>query len=109
MTQDKQLLTVNLDQVLEKRRLDQALNAKEFAVLAGVSYATARDWFRLPGFPTFSGVVFWQDFVKWRNRKTEAEMDAATVKGFPQNRVPPAEHGGIVFTGKAAQILAEIG
>jgi len=109
MTHDKQLLTIEMDLVLEKRRLDQALNAKEFAVLAGVSYATARSWFRLPGFPAFSGVVFWQDFVKWRNRKTEAESVTEPVKTTPQNRVPPAQHGGIVFTGKAAQILAEIG
>src|SRR6516164_5665573 len=63
---DKQLQTVSLDAVLEKRRLDQALNAKEFAVCAGVSYSTARSWFHLPGFPVCHGVIFWQDFVQWR-------------------------------------------
>jgi hypothetical protein len=63
---DKQLQGVTLEAVLEKRRLDQALNAKEFAVCAGVSYSTARGWFHLPGFPVFHGVVFWTDFVKWR-------------------------------------------
>src|SRR6516164_6943334 len=63
---DKQLQTVSLEAVLEKRRLDQALNAKEFAVCAGVSYSTARSWFRLPCFPVFRGVIFWQDFVQWR-------------------------------------------
>ena len=47
-----------LELVLEKRRLDQALNAKEFAVCAGVSYSIARSWFRLPGFPAFRGVIF---------------------------------------------------
>jgi hypothetical protein len=46
--------------------LDQALNAKEFAVAAGISYSTAREWFRLPSFPVFRGVIFWQDFVRWR-------------------------------------------
>jgi len=107
MTHDKQLLTVEMDQVLEKRRLDQALNAKEFAVLAGVSYATARAWFRLPGFPAFSGVVFWQDFIKWRNRKTDSEPAHESTK--PKISLPSSNHGGIVFTGKAAQILAEIG
>ena len=66
---DKQLQGVRLAAVLEKRRLDQALNAKEFAVLAGVSYSTARDWFRLPGFPVFRGVVFWQDFTEWRRQQ----------------------------------------
>jgi len=64
--QDKQLQGIALDAVLEKRRLDQALNAKEFAVCAGVSYSTARSWFHLPGFPVFHGVIFWQDFVLWR-------------------------------------------
>ena len=37
MTRDKQLLGVELGEVIEKRRLDQALNVKEFAVLAGIS------------------------------------------------------------------------
>ena len=63
---DKQLQGIALEAVLEKRRLDQALNAKEFAVCAGVSYSTARSWFHLPGFPAFRGVTFWQDFVQWR-------------------------------------------
>src|SRR5438270_14066984 len=65
--QDRQLQGVALDAVMEKRRLDQALNAKEFAVCAGVSYSTARSWFHLPGFPVFHGVIFWQDFVQWRS------------------------------------------
>src|ERR1019366_10020016 len=65
-TEDKQLQGITLEAVLQKRRLDQALNAKEFAVCAGVSYSTARAWFQLPGFPVFQGVIFWQDFVQWR-------------------------------------------
>jgi hypothetical protein len=65
-TEDKQLKGIMLEAVLEKRRLDQALNAKEFAVCAGVSYSTARSWFHLSGFPVFHGVIFWQDFVQWR-------------------------------------------
>ena len=63
---DKQLQGIALESVLEKRRLDQAMNAKEFAVCAGVSYSTAREWFHLPGFPAFRGVIFWQDFLLWR-------------------------------------------
>lgn len=59
MQNDKQLHGIRLADVLEKRRLDQALNAKEFAVLAGISYSMARQWFHLPGFPVFRGVVFW--------------------------------------------------
>ncbi len=66
MRADKQLRGIRLADVLDKRRLDQALNAKEFAVAAGISYSTAREWFRLPGFPVFRGIVFWQDFIQWR-------------------------------------------
>jgi len=66
MADEKQLRDIRLEDVLKKRRLDQALNVKEFAVCAGVSYSTARGWFRLPGFPAFRGVIFWQDFVRWR-------------------------------------------
>jgi hypothetical protein len=68
-TQDKQLQGIAIECVMEKRRLDQALNAKEFAVCAGVSYSTAREWFHLPGFPVFRGVIFWQDFVQWRTKQ----------------------------------------
>src|ERR1700678_2740181 len=64
--EDKQLQGISLAAVMEKRRLDQALNAKEFAVCAGVSYSTARSWFHLLGFPVFHGVIFWEDFVEWR-------------------------------------------
>jgi hypothetical protein len=70
-TADKQLQGITLELVLEKRQLDQALNAKEFAVCAGISYSTARSWFHLPGFPVFHGVIFWQDFVHWRVGQNE--------------------------------------
>jgi len=69
-SQDKQLQGITLESVLEKRRLDQALNAKEFAICAGVSYSTARSWFHLHGFPAFRGVIFWDDFVRWRGDHT---------------------------------------
>ena len=41
------------------------MNTKEFAVLAGISYSLAREWFRMPGFPVVGSVVFWDDFVFW--------------------------------------------
>jgi|SRR5271154_5011650 hypothetical protein len=69
MTTDKQLRGIKLADVLEKRRLDQALNVKEFAVLAGISYSVAREWFQIKGFPRVQGVVFWQDFIQWRNQQ----------------------------------------
>lgn len=69
MSRDKQLRDVKLEEVVEKRRLNQALTAKEFAVLAGISYSAARSWFHTPGFPAFRGVVFWPDFEEWRRGK----------------------------------------
>lgn len=79
MPHDKQLHGIRLEDVLEKRRLDQALNAKEFAVLAGISYSTAREWFRVPRFPVFRGVVFWQDFAQWRIGQHNGHQPAAKI------------------------------
>lgn len=98
---DKQLQGITLEAVMEKRRLDQALNAKEFAVCAGVSYSTARSWFHLPGFPVFHGVAFWQDFVQWR----------ADQNGLKNSSLP--QHTGDTFIGpsnlppRAAQLLLD--
>jgi hypothetical protein len=107
MTRDKQLRHIDLDQVLEKRRLDQALNVKEFAVLAGISYSAARAWFRLPGFPAVRNVVFWEDFVQWRRAQVvhndvgpsaEAATHSANLMDI---RVDPT------LPDRAARILAE--
>jgi hypothetical protein len=87
-TQDKQLQGITLESVMQKRHLDQAMNAKEFAVCAGVSYSTARSWFHLPGFPVFHGLIFWQDFVLWRtNRHITAQQPP---NSFPTNTSDPA-------------------
>ncbi len=98
-SQDKQLQGIALESVMEKRRLDQALNAKEFAVCAGVSYSTARCWFHLPGFPAFHGVIFWQDFVQWR----------ADQNGLKNPSLPQRDGNTITATSnlppRAAQIL----
>lgn len=104
MSKDKQLTDVRLEEVLEKRRLDQALNAKEFAVLAGISYSTARGWFRLPGFPAFRGVTFWQDFVQWRNSQNGVE----TARPLSPNN-GMASPTASKLSPRAAQILAEAG
>ena len=96
---DKQLQSVALNAVLEKRRLEQALNAKEFAICAGVSYSTARAWFHLPGFPVFHGVVFWQDFVQWRTNQGE----------FSNSLTPGGSSNPIISSlpSRAAQVLLE--
>ena len=100
---DKQLQGITLEVVLEKRRLDQALNAKEFAVLAGVSYSTARGWFRVPGFPCFRGVIFWQDFAAWRTGQNGSETRAAAPA--PRNGSEVANAHGL--PARAARILLE--
>jgi hypothetical protein len=92
-TEDKQLQGITLEDVMEKRRLDQALNAKEFAVCAGVSYSTARSWFHLVGFPAFHGVIFWQDFVQWRTGQN----------GFASQSENLPHHNG-VHTGAAPNL-----
>ena len=110
MPHDKQLRDVKLDEVVEKRRLDQALNAKEFAVLAGISYTAARGWFRLPGFPVFRGVVFWTDFVQWRSAQTGLNNLSET----PRQKTAEATslttfEGGTKLPPRAAKILSEAG
>ena len=109
MSTDKQLRGIKLTDVLKKRRLDQALNVKEFAVLAGLSYSVAREWFQIKGFPRVQGVVFWQDFVQWRNLQNGG-------KHFSQNSPSPiASNNSTEFKRpataglppRAAQILLE--
>ena len=109
MTRDKQLLNVELAQVIEKRRLDQALNAKEFAVLAGISYSAARAWFRRPGFPAFCGVVFWQDFVQWRNAHTAARSLDQAASVSSDVALQPVPKSNAHLPARAAQILAKAG
>ena len=111
MTNDKQLRGIKMGDVLEKRRLGQALNMKEFAVLAGVSYSIAREWFQMKGFPRLEGVVFWQDFVEWRNNRyggtallstphPHADPTVANAtQRFSASGMPP----------RAAKILLEVG
>ncbi|HRZ55859.1 MAG TPA: hypothetical protein P5525_10440 [Candidatus Paceibacterota bacterium] len=94
--------------MLEKRRLDQALNAKEFAVLAGVSYSTAREWFRLPDFPVFRGIVFWCDFVEWR--RTQIRLNRSVANSLTSTTDGNGEstgEGGLVLPARAARILAD--
>jgi hypothetical protein len=105
MTQDQQLHRVSLDRVVEKRRLGQALNAKEFAVLAGISYSAAREWFRLPGFPVFRGFVFWQDFTDWR--RASARVNEGSVESTPAVGVLADSINARDLPARAARILLE--
>jgi len=108
MGQDKQLCGISLEAVVQKRTLDQALNAKEFAVLAGISYSAARTWFRQPGFPVIRGLVFWQDFVQWRKDQTGLSSDLA-VQSHPvrYDQVGKTAPAKLLFPERAARILRE--
>lgn len=109
MTTDKQLRGIKLADVLEKRRLDQALNVKEFAVLAGISYSVAREWFQIKGFPRVQGVVFWKDFVEWRNlqsggnRLSQNFQQPGAANNFAELKRPAT----IGLPARAVQILNE--
>ncbi len=125
---DKQLRKLELKQVLERRRLDQGLNIKEFALAAGISYSAARCWFQHPGFPVIFGTVFWSDFVEWRRASTGLAALSATPPPAPPTEPPretradrlrnlPPKARRILaedyppqqFTGRAAQLLREAG
>lgn len=107
MTRDKQLRSVSVQTVRTKQKLDQALNMKEFAVLAGIAYSVAREWFQLTGFPAIQGKVFWQDFVLWRRAK---HLPKGPVTGSPEpNPVLVKSHLDALqqFPPRAARILAD--
>jgi hypothetical protein len=105
MPQDKQLSGVTLAGVLERRQLNQALNAREFAVLVGVSYATARGCFRLPGLPAIQGFVFWEDLVEWRrNRIAQTKGDGSTGSPSPEQKT--GTKASIPWSPRASRILA---
>ncbi len=108
MAKDKQLSGVSLSEVVRKRDLDQALSAKEFAVLAGISYSTARAWFRLQDFPVVCGVVFWRDFVKWRTAKAGLNpSNSESLNRNMQGAAVPQSPGVVSWPPRAARILSE--
>ena len=109
MTSDKQLVHLDFDRVAEKRRLDQALNTKEFAVLAGISYSTARAWFRQPGFPAFRGYVFWQDFVKWRTTKNDLQTAGDPPQLRAESQHPVGANKLMQYSPRVAKILRDAG
>jgi hypothetical protein len=108
VTKDKQLANIKLAEVLERRRLEQALNVKEFAVLVGISYSAARQWFRTPGFPVFRSVVFWQDFVRWKSSRNTAKQVGEKSPGNEASaHAAVRQNVGQSLSPRAAQLLAE--
>lgn len=103
---DKQLRHIAIEDVLEKRRLDQAMTAKEFAVLAGICYSTALDWFRSPGFPLFRGRVFWSEFAAWRGRQVNQYVLPRVHSAQDEGR-GPIQAGHLRLPPQAAQILID--
>ena len=106
---DKQLQGVNLDDVLQRRRLDQALTAKAFAVLLGLSYSTARAWFRLPGFPAIQNVVFWSDFVRWRQLQAGSVVNPTQKAplSMPASGSATPQTDKLELHGRAAELLSQ--
>lgn len=129
MNKDKQLAKMKLARLVRKREIDQAFNIKEFAVLADISYSQARSWFRMPGFPSIGGLVFWADFVIWRQSHSglvgfleqSRQSTVTRTSDSGQSSLPLLAStkqsnantfqgkSGFVFTGKAAQLLREAG
>lgn len=108
MTKDKQLWGISVHAVRIKRDADQALNIKEFAVLAGVSYSVAREWFHLSGFPALFGKVFWQDFVEWRKVQNRArEPLKSSPPQSASTNSSDIKHSTTKLPARAAQILLE--
>ena len=107
MKRDKQLHGISQKAVIKKRSLNQALNAKEFAVLVGICYSTARAWFRQPGFPVFNGVVFWEDFVVWRTQLLGLKSSPGLSDSFTKEIQSLSIQSSNTFVGRAAEILAE--
>jgi len=113
MTREKQLRGINIQAARLKRDSDQALNAKEFAVLAGISYSVAREWFHLSGFPAVRGMVFWGDFVLWRRTQNCPKSPRSSVPN--ENREPgnvelksSSPRFDYQWPARAANILAEV-
>lgn len=109
MTRDKQLRRINIRALRLKRDADQALNAKEFAVLAGISYSVAREWFHLTGFPSVRGMVFWKDFVLWRRTQNPAKATRASDAPHRDASSPSMPStSGSQWPARAASILSAV-
>ena len=90
--------------------LNVVTDIKEFAVLAGVSYSVAREWFHLPGFPALLGKVFWADFVLWRrsqNRPKSLPSCNASKNAEAEYKLTP-HNTSRQWPARAANILAEV-
>ena len=107
---DKQLQGVTLESVMEKRRLDQALNAKEFAVCAGVSYSTARNWFHLPDFSRFSRSHLLAGFP---SAGASIRRPSRVISQHPMTAAAPpyrpiCHHGPLIFFWTAEVLLFQV-
>ena len=100
-------ITVFRDHLTDRDAVAERL--APFAVLAGISYSVAREWFQIKGFPRVQGVVFWQDFIQWRNLQNGG-------KHFSQNYPQPVTSDNSTafkrphtagLPARAAQILLE--
>ena len=109
---DKQLQSLDFPEVVRRYGLDQSLNIKEFAVLAGISYSTAQTWFRQPGFPAMTRRVFWRDFVLWRRAQTGLlELVSKNLPATPKPSAEPEREPGrkTKYSPRVVRILRDAG
>ena len=112
---DKQLVNIAPRAVQEKIRLNQCLNAREFAVATGFNYLAARNLFRMEGFPIFLGKVFWSDWETYRRRATGSSRRprraTAPKASETQSVQTPSRPSNLTATqrARAAFILSQVG
>lgn len=105
---DKRFYGVSVADAEKKRQRDQALTAKEFAVLSGLSYKVARCLFQTPGFPVHHRYVFWSDFLLWRRAHAGNPADPALSGGaIPATAEAPASKN-VPAKRARARILASV-
>lgn len=71
ITQDKQLLHLDVAATLFKWRNDIACNPKEVALATGYSYSKIRNW----DLPWFEGGLTRTAFLKWKRQKERAREE----------------------------------
>ena len=63
---DRQLMGASFQAADQKRRRDQPSNAEDCEAVSAICCTAARELFKLPGFPLVKGMVYWSDYVIWR-------------------------------------------
>lgn len=65
MTSDKRIADL-IEAARQKRQDGAGLTVKEWCALVGIGYEKGLLISKSKGFPTFEGLIFWDDWTKWR-------------------------------------------